>query len=243
LVLPDAFAEFFPGGDDVEDVIDHLKSQAEGAAKLGKLGKGAGMGAGRHGAEAQGGGDEGSGLGAMDFHELFERNAFLFRIQVEDLAGNEAETAGSVGELGDKISPRIAAVGLGAGDGSKGLGEEPVPGQDRHGLPEDLVVGGATTAEVVVIHTGEVVMDEGVGVDTFHGTGGGQGRGFRPSRSPGGGQTEDRPEPFSSGEEAVAHGLMDERRVGVYRNEPIEGLFDHGQAGFPVGLGFHGGLI
>ena len=154
MVLADAFPEFFLGGDDIEDVVDDLEGEAEGAAEPSEVGKGAGIGPGGHGAEAEGSGDEGAGLGAVDLDEFFQRNALLFRIEVEDLAGDEAEAAGGVGELGDEVGPRVAAIGFGAGDGGKGLGEEAVSGQHGDGFAEHLVVGGAAPAEIVVIHAG-----------------------------------------------------------------------------------------
>jgi hypothetical protein len=42
-------------------------------------------------------------------------------------------------------------------------------------LPVDLVVGGPAPPQVVVIHGGQVVVDEGIGVDVFEGQGSGQG--------------------------------------------------------------------
>ena len=49
LVLADAFPEFFLGGDNIEDVVDDLKGEAEGPAELREMGEGAGIGPGGHG--------------------------------------------------------------------------------------------------------------------------------------------------------------------------------------------------
>ncbi len=45
----------------------------------------------RHGPETQRSGNEGAGLGAMDFYEFFERDTLFFRIEIEDLACDQAE--------------------------------------------------------------------------------------------------------------------------------------------------------
>ena len=50
---------------------------------------------------------------------------------------------------------------------------------------------------IVVVHRGEVVVDEGVGVDEFECAGDGHDRFGFPSDRLRGGHTEDRPKPFS----------------------------------------------
>ena len=43
---------------------------------------------------------------------------------------------------------------------SKAMRNHRVAGEDGHGFAEDFMVGRATTAEVVVVHGGKIVMDE-----------------------------------------------------------------------------------
>ena len=107
------------------------------------------------------------------------------------MAGDEAETAGGMGQLLHEIGGGIAAVGFGAGDRREGFGEETIASKYGHRFAENAVVSWATAAEVVVIHARKVVMDQGVGVDAFDGTSGGEGEGFRTTGGPGGGQAED----------------------------------------------------
>ena len=45
----------------------------------------------RHGSETQGGGNQGAGLGTVDFDEFFEGDALFFRIEIKDLACDQAE--------------------------------------------------------------------------------------------------------------------------------------------------------
>ena len=116
-------------------------------------------------------------------------------------------------------------------------------GEDRNSLAENPVVGGAAAAEVVVIHAGKVVVDEGISVDAFDGAGDGQGGCLIAAGSAGGGEAEDGAETFTPSEEAIAHGLVNECWVGLFGDEPIQGLFDHRQAGFPIGLRLHGAMI
>ncbi len=48
-------------------------------------------------------------------------------------------------------------------------GEEGVAGEDGDAFAEHLVVGGAPTAEVIVVHARKVIVDERIGVDAFDG--------------------------------------------------------------------------
>ena len=82
-------------------------------------------------------------------------------------------------------------------------------------------------------------MNEGVGVNAFDGTGGGQGEGFFSSHRAGSGDTENGSEAFSSCQEAVSHGFVNERRVRLRRDQAIECFFDDGKSGFPEGLRIH----
>ena len=56
-----------------------------------------------------------------------------------------------------------------ARDGMEGEGLEGVAGEDGDGFAEDLVAGGLAAAEVVVVEGGQVVVDEGVGVEHLDG--------------------------------------------------------------------------
>ena len=51
----------------------------------------------------------------------------------------------------------------------EGEGLEGVAGEDGDGFAEDFVAGGLAAAEVVVVEGGEVVVDEGVGVEHLQG--------------------------------------------------------------------------
>ena len=155
------------------------------------------------------------------------------------MAGDEAEATGGVGKFGNEIGRGVAAVGLGPRDRGKGLGQEAVSREDSDRFPVDPVVGRATATEMIIVHAGKIVVNEGVSVNAFDGAGGREGEGFGATSGPGCGQAEDGTEPFSSGKQAVPHGLVDQGRIGFCGNQPIQGFFHDGQAGFPIALGVH----
>jgi hypothetical protein len=70
---------------------------------------------------------------------------------------------------------------------------EGVAGEEGDGFAVDLVAGGDAAAQIVVIHAGEVVVDEGVGVEALDGGGGEEGGGAgAPQASAAGGAEEGR---------------------------------------------------
>ena len=71
------------------------------------------------------------------------------------------------------------------------------------------MVGGFSTAEVVVVHAREVVVDERHGVDHLDGAGGGEGGFLVAAYELAGGDAEQGADPLAAGEEGVAHGLVD----------------------------------
>jgi hypothetical protein len=88
----------------------------------------------------------------------------------------------------------------------EGLSEEGVPDEDGYGLAEDLMTGGATASQVVIVHGREVIVHQGVRVDVFKGAGDGQHVFGLPSHRLGGGQGQNRPETLPPREEAIVHG-------------------------------------
>ena len=188
MILSDALAELLFRGGNIQNIVNDLKGQTQGLAETCEVAKFSGMDTDRHGAQAKGCGDEGACLGAVDFDQFFERDSFFFRLKIENLPCDQAEAAGSLGEFGDEIGGGVAAVGFGASNGGEGLGQKAVPREDSDGFPEDAVVCGATPAEMIVVHAGEIVMDEGVGVNALDGAGGGKCQGLRAASGPGSGE-------------------------------------------------------
>ena len=78
--------------------------------------------------------------------------------------------AGGVGQFHDR-GCRQLGIAHARNDELEGKGVEGVAGQDGEGLAVDFVVGGPAAAEVVVVHGGKVIVDEGEAVDHLDGAG------------------------------------------------------------------------
>ena len=147
-----------------------------------------------------------------------------------------------------ETSRRMATVVAGGdgerGDGLEGEGLEGVAGEDGDGFAEDDVAGGLAAAEVVVVEGGEVVVDEGVGVEHLEGcaeVGCAFGDVGCAADHAGGFHAEDGAEAFAAGEGAVAHGAVDGVGKGVGRGqEAFEGGVGELRAGEKQGL--YGGI-
>ena len=103
----------------------------------------------------------------------------------------------------------------------KRLGEQGVAAQDRHALAKNLVAGGPAAAQVVVVHAGQVVVHQRIGVQDFHRAGRGHGLHGIAATGFGGGKAEDRTQTFASGENGVAHRLVNGLRGTLQRWQKI----------------------
>ena len=110
--------------------------------------------------------------------------------------------------------------------------QQGVTGQYGHRFAEFLVASRLAPAQVVIVQRGQIVMNQGVGVDAF------QRAGYRQNRSNIGGkyarrlETKDRAHALSPCENAVAHCAMDDRGATVLgRQQAVERGVD-GQAVF-----------
>jgi len=171
-----------------------------------------------------GGGDESAGLGAVDALDEFGGGLLAFAFDVHDLSADHArgQLAGKAGagEGADAAAEGEGEFAEDLDDGGGRSGElreglegevlERVAGENRDGFAEDDVAGGLAAAEVIVVESGEVVVDEGVGVRHLDGRAqligsGGDGSGDHA----GGFHAEDGTEALAAGEGGVAHGAVD----------------------------------
>ena len=65
-----------------------------------------------------------------------------------------------MGQDRHRVDALLRTEPLRRGQDGKGLRLQGIPGQDGQGLPIDLVAGGLAPAQIIVIHTGQVVMDQ-----------------------------------------------------------------------------------
>ena len=105
------------------------------------------------------------------------------------------------------------------------------------------MIGWFSSPQIIIIHGGQIVMNEGHGMDHFnrHGRRHGDRGGFFgiTSKHFGGGETQNRSNAFPSGHETVAHAVTNLLRFGFFTdNRLVEGVFDSrkllGKVGFEI---------
>jgi hypothetical protein len=87
--------------------------------------------------------------------------------EVIDLAAHERLRPSGAGE--HEAGPSCHRSRETAGEGFEGQRLKGIAAENRGGLVEGAMACGASSAEVVVVHCGQVIVDERIGVDHFHG--------------------------------------------------------------------------
>ncbi len=93
-----------------------------------------------------------------------------------------------MGQFGNEIGGGVAAVGFCPGDGGESFSEKAIAREYRDCFTKDAVIGGAAAAKIIIVHAGEIVVNQGVGVDAFDSASGGEREGLFSSNSPSGGE-------------------------------------------------------
>jgi len=128
---------------------------------------------------------------------------------------------------------RMARPAFASGGDLKSLGEQGIAGQHGDAFAKDFVAREFATAIIIVIHGGQIVMDEGVCMYALDGAGQWHGVSFVAPAGRRSGQAQSRPHPFSASEKGVPHGLVDRCRFrGSARQKMVKGLIDRHSSRF-----------
>ncbi len=90
------------------------------------------------------------------------------------LSAHHAGRASGQGQFRHGAQQHVRRQGRAAHD-QKGVSQQAISGQNGRGLVESLVIGRLAAPQIVIVHSGQIVMDQGIGVDHLNGRGKGQG--------------------------------------------------------------------
>ena len=220
---------------DIQQVVDDLVGQAD---VMGEADQGLTVnlpGAGDDQGNLEGIGEQGPGLEPL--HPGHAAEVVADAQQVDHLATGHAARATGKRQAGGQFAAHGGViVGVLVQQDVKGGGLQGVAGEDGGGLVIGPVHGRTAAADVVVVHTGQVVMDQAVGMDAFQGTGGAQHRPLLDVEQIGGLEGEEGTQPLAGAKGGIAHGLGQARfRAIGAGQEFIQGNSDQvGDLGHPV---------
>jgi len=214
-VLARGLAELLRAFRGVEDVVHDLEGEADGVSEPPEPPKVLFARAPEDTTAHDASAEQCARLRAMQALQVGDRHVFApLRFEVRDLAADEAgRPRRRAQDAGRPQSPRRAV----AGDVTRArlhedverAREQRVAGQDRDGLAEDLVRRRLAAAQVVVVHGGQVVVDQAVRVDHLDGAGQRHQRVFGAAHRLARGQDEEGANALAAREKAVADGAVD----------------------------------
>ena len=146
----------------VQNVIDHLERQANGPRVLPQAVNVLLHGAPQDCAADDGRLQKGCGLMLMDVFQGVQTDAAVsLRLDVHDLPSNESLGSHRLSHLHDDLQHALGIDSLRLpGNILKRKTQQGISRKNRHLLPVYLVIRGLPTPEVIVVHRGEVVVDE-----------------------------------------------------------------------------------
>ena len=142
--------------------------------------------------------------------------------EIERLAADHAAEPGGAGEHDDQIGAhRRIGMGRRVGDDVEGIGQQPVAGQNGGGLVEGLVDGGTATAQIVVVHRRQVVMDQRIAMDHFQRASRAENAFALDSEQPRGLRQQEGPQPLAAAERSIAHGFEQALGTGLFARQSM----------------------
>ena len=117
--------------------------------------------------------------------------------------------AGRLGKPQNKSGTHFGiGMGLRARQEFKGDGEQRIARQHRRHLVKSDMGGGAATAQIVVIHAGQIVMHQRISVQGFDGGADAQGPRIRHAEQPRRLQHQEGAQPLAARLDGIAHGFL-----------------------------------
>ena len=203
------FAKLLAGLRHVENVVNHLKREADVIAEVGERGELRGRAVGAHAAEAHGAAQQRGGLALVDEFQFGDGKFFVLAFQIRHLAADELQRAGRFGDFQNNFIVRIARKFFALRGDLERLRQQRVAREHGDAFAKNFVVREFATTIIVIIHRGQIVVDKRIGVDALDGAR--ERHGVRIVATARFRRREEhrRTHPLAAGEKRVAHGYVD----------------------------------
>ena len=167
-ILPSGFPQGIGACGKVEQIIGELEGQSDGGAEGRQPLPVCSTSIADDRPCLAGEADQRSGLHRLELYDAGFVRAFSFRQQIQRLTSGHAPDPGSPRQFEHKLSPYCGCkLGVLVSDDVERVSEQTIAGKDRGGLVECAVHGGLAAAKIIIVHGGEIVMDQRVAVHAF----------------------------------------------------------------------------
>ena len=153
--------------------------------------------------------EQSSGFAAVQLAQRLRRNLLAFIFKVEALTADHAKIACAHSHLAYSFNQSLRLNIFLLQHNLKGQRQQTVASQHSHCLAKNLMVGQAATTIIIVIHAGQVIMNQGICMNHF------QTAGYRQivialaAQSLSRCHQKNRTDALASGHQAVFHRLID----------------------------------
>mmetsp|Transcript_25528 Transcript_25528/g.43583 ORF Transcript_25528/g.43583 Transcript_25528/m.43583 type:complete len:295 (-) Transcript_25528:97-981(-) len=229
LVLTSSLSQIFGRCRTVQNIICYLERQSDIHCKLFAGGHLFGRGSSEDSARGYGHLKQCGRFVNVNPFEIIEGRARLtLAFEIHDLSSSKALGTNGFAKAGDDVNDPIGGHALCVSrDVFEGSTEEGVTREDGNVLTVDDMVGRLASSQVVVVHGGEIVVNQTHGVDHLECDCRGHGHFLGTADHFAGGYAEDRADALSAGHERVAHGFANFVGLGNTRFDGcLEGCLD-----------------
>ena len=127
---------------------------------------------------------------------------------------------------------RFGGNGRIVGSYLEGLGQKRIAREERICLTVRLMAGRFTAAKIAVIHTGHIIVDQGIGVDHLHSTGKRQRSRIRATKHTAEVDSQKTADTLTAAHGGIAHSLGQHGITGIHGGKPgIQGKLRHLRGG------------
>jgi hypothetical protein len=227
-VFAGGFAELLAGLRDIQNVVNDLEREADVVAEFGKRLKLRRSAIRAHAAQSRRAAEQRRGLAFVDVFELVGGNFFAFAFEVGDLSRDELQRTGCARDFENEVLMRVARPGTALRGDLERLRQERVPRQHGDAFAKNFVVRELAATIIVIVHRRQIVVDEGISVDAFHGAGERHRIRLLSTASRRRRKAKRGTHPLAAGKKRVTHRFVDGRGHGFFRREKAVERFVHG---------------
>ena len=160
-------AQLFCCAFNIQNVVGNLEGQTQQIGKFSQgqkllMGSACQMGAAANGCDKQG-----TSLTRMELAQLLRGNLLAFELKVQALSAHHTEITGTHSHFPHGFNKRLGLHVLLLQHDLKGQSQQAVASQNCHGFAINLVVGQPTTKIIIIVHAGQIIMNQGIGMNHF----------------------------------------------------------------------------